>query len=206
MTNLTRKERERAAHREAILAAAEQVFAEHGYHRASMQEIAAHAEFSVGYIYKEFASKQGLYVELVDMRFTEHMERIERVLAAAPPGLDRARVAVTEVCRFFSEHEAFFRIFMRTGVESGDDMAPGIPEKCIHKWHAHVERMAAVVQGGIDAGRILDVDPLLIVRCMECVTHACLEHCMVHGVAADDAMIDLIVRIILHGIAAREGE
>jgi len=204
MTKLTRKQREKAAHRAAILDAAEKVFAEHGYHRASMQEIAERAEFSVGFIYKLFSSKQALYVELVDLRFTEHLEGVERVLGEAEPGLDRARVAVAEVFRFFSEHEAFFRIFMRAGVEGGDDVAPGVPEKCIHKWNAHVARMADIIQQGIDAGRILDVDPLLIVRCMEYVTHAGLEHCMVHGVEADDAMIDTIVRITLHGIAARE--
>jgi len=204
MTNLTRKQREKAAHRMEILDAAEKVFAEHGYHRASMQEIAECAEFSVGYIYSLFSSKRGLYVELVDMHFTDHVERIERVLVSAEPGADYTRLAVTEVFRFFSEHEAFFRIFMRVGVEGGEDVAPGVPETCIHKWNAHVARMGDLVQRGIDGGRIVDADPRLLVRCMAYVTHAGLEHCMVHGIAADDAMIDTIVRIVVHGIAARE--
>ena len=104
MTKLTRKQREKAAHRAAILDAAEKVFAEHGYHRASMQVIAERAEFSVGYIYSLFSSKRGLYVELVDMRFTDHVERVERVLVSAEPGADYTRLAVTEVFRFFSEH------------------------------------------------------------------------------------------------------
>jgi AcrR family transcriptional regulator len=204
MTNLTRKERERAARREAILDAAEQVFSERGYHRASMQEIAARAEFSVGHIYNQFSSKQGLYVALVDMRFTEHVERIERVLVSAEPGADYTRLAVAEVFRFFSEHEAFFRIFMRVGVEGGGGVAPGVPETCIHRWNAHVARMGDLVQRGVDDGRIFDADPRLLVRCMAYMTHAGLEHCMVHGVQADDAMIDTIVRIVTHGIAARE--
>jgi AcrR family transcriptional regulator len=63
--HLSRKERERLMHRDAILDAARDLLTEKPYDQITVQEIAARAEFSVGYIYKIFASKEDIYVTLI---------------------------------------------------------------------------------------------------------------------------------------------
>jgi AcrR family transcriptional regulator len=63
--SLPRKERERLMHRDAILDAARNLLSRKSYDEITVQEIAAEAEFSVGYIYKIFASKEDIYVTLV---------------------------------------------------------------------------------------------------------------------------------------------
>jgi len=60
-----RKERERAARKQAILQAAIKVFSQKGYDRTNMEEIAKEAELSKGIIYYYFASKEELFKELV---------------------------------------------------------------------------------------------------------------------------------------------
>ena len=60
-----RKERERAARKQAILQAAIKVFSRKGYDRTNMEEIAEEAELSKGIIYYYFASKEELFKELV---------------------------------------------------------------------------------------------------------------------------------------------
>lgn len=52
--------------REQLLGAAARVFARHGYHGASMNEIAAEAGFSKGALYWNFASKEELFLALLD--------------------------------------------------------------------------------------------------------------------------------------------
>ena len=62
---LSRKEREREQHRKEIMDAAMRLFAEHGYHSVSMQEIASEAEFATGTLYKFFSSKRELFREIM---------------------------------------------------------------------------------------------------------------------------------------------
>ncbi|MCI5131850.1 MAG: TetR/AcrR family transcriptional regulator, partial [Candidatus Electrothrix sp. EH2] len=61
----SRREREKQRQRKDMLEAAEQLFAEKGYHNASMQEIAEQAEFAVGTLYKFFKNKEDMYRALM---------------------------------------------------------------------------------------------------------------------------------------------
>lgn len=61
----SRRERERELRREAIIAAAQGVFAREGYFNATMAQIAAEAEFGMGTIYQFFPNKQGLFAEVI---------------------------------------------------------------------------------------------------------------------------------------------
>ena len=74
----TRREKERLAHRAAILDAAERVFAAKGFPGATIAEIAREAEFAVGSIYNFFPGKREL-AEAVMLRIaTERVEEVER--------------------------------------------------------------------------------------------------------------------------------
>jgi AcrR family transcriptional regulator len=149
--NMTRKERERAAHREAILETAEEVFGQKGFHSATVQEIAERSEFSVGYIYNHFENKEGLYVELVDRRLTEYMDHVEGRLNATGDGVHKVGVAIRAVLEFFVQHEQFFRIFIRVGGHAGDQLTPGLPEKTVQKYYDYTHRLAEMMRRGVDA-------------------------------------------------------
>ena len=74
---ITRKEREKERYKTEILHAAESVFSEKGYERARMSDIALEAEFSVGYLYQTWESKEDLYVSLFESKITEHIEYVQ---------------------------------------------------------------------------------------------------------------------------------
>ncbi|GAA3398917.1 TetR/AcrR family transcriptional regulator [Streptomyces roseoviridis] len=65
--------------RAALLKAALEVFAEHGFHAASIEQICERAGFTRGAYYSNFAGKEELFLALFD----EHGERIVRRLAEA---------------------------------------------------------------------------------------------------------------------------
>ena len=68
---LTRRERERAAHRQEIMNAAIRVFAKRGFGGATLDEVAQEAEFSKGALYLYFTSKEDiLYNTLYSMSVT----------------------------------------------------------------------------------------------------------------------------------------
>ncbi|PJK09334.1 hypothetical protein CO614_06910 [Lysobacteraceae bacterium NML120232] len=75
----------RAAHsqaqRERILSAAEHCFTEHGFHAASMAQIAKTADISTGLIYRYFSSKSELIHGIVERQmqcFAEDIQTFER--------------------------------------------------------------------------------------------------------------------------------
>ncbi len=58
---LSRRDRNKLKNRTEILEAALSVFAEKGYHQASIQEIADRADFAVSTLYALFENKEDLY-------------------------------------------------------------------------------------------------------------------------------------------------
>jgi AcrR family transcriptional regulator len=71
-TTPTTKKRKRltaAARREVIAAAATELFAERGYHGASIEEIAKRSGVTPPVVYDHFASKQALYRSLLEAHF-----------------------------------------------------------------------------------------------------------------------------------------
>jgi AcrR family transcriptional regulator len=79
----SRKERERIMHRGAILDAARDLLAVKPYDQITVHEIAAKAEFSVGYIYRLFESKEDIYVTLIRTMGDEMIGIMETHLGGA---------------------------------------------------------------------------------------------------------------------------
>jgi AcrR family transcriptional regulator len=74
-------ERRRAMTRDHLLEAAADVFSRNGFHGATLDEIASIAGFTKGAVYSNFASKDDLFVALMD-------DRIERQFAVATEVLE----------------------------------------------------------------------------------------------------------------------
>lgn len=91
----SRGERRRARTRIELLAAARKIFAERGYHEASIAEITALADVGVGTFYLHFRDKDDAFCTLLDEGF-QHMQEeiIADVQAARGPLLQRVVRAV----------------------------------------------------------------------------------------------------------------
>src|SRR5260370_21117643 len=86
-----RKERERMARRETILAAAAQVFAAHGVERATVEMVARQAEVAVGTIYLYFFSRDDLFLSLMAERIGKLRERYLEIHARGLKPIDELR-------------------------------------------------------------------------------------------------------------------
>ena len=58
----------RSARRAQLLAAAREVFGAHGYHAATLEEIAEEAGFSRGVVYSRFKTKADLFLAMLEER------------------------------------------------------------------------------------------------------------------------------------------
>ena len=87
---LSRKERERARHREEILKAALCLFSCKGFHNVSMQEIADKSEFAVGTLYKFFSSKESLFECLINYFGGKILSEVAEIIDG--PGTEAERL------------------------------------------------------------------------------------------------------------------
>ena len=71
--------------RERILAAAERIFARHGFFAARVSEIAKDAGVADGTIYLYFKSKDDLLISLFENRMRQVNERLRQAIAGRPP-------------------------------------------------------------------------------------------------------------------------
>ena len=72
-------ERRRQQTREHLLAAAAEVFAERGFHGASLDEVAAVAGFTKGAVYSNFKNKEDLFLALFQANYDREMEAIRAI-------------------------------------------------------------------------------------------------------------------------------
>ena len=110
---IERRERETLAARKAIIDAAIAVFAEHGYHGCTVEQLAGAAGYSVGSLYNYFSGKQQLY------RFA--LQKITRELQEAmqvelPESVGFFEAIVWSVQRHFTVMKPYRRFF-RTAFE-----------------------------------------------------------------------------------------
>lgn len=115
MNPLPRKARDKLLRRTDILSAATRVFAEKGYHKATMSDIARQAEYAVGTIYLYFKDKQALYLALTDEKIDELIRRIKEGVADAGGALEKIKALIEGEFAYFEENEDFFRIYFSEG-------------------------------------------------------------------------------------------
>jgi AcrR family transcriptional regulator len=104
--------------RAAILASALGVFADRGYHVASIDDIARDGGVSKALIYEHFASKQELYAELLEHHTGELFERLAAAIAAAGPGAaERLRTGVDAFFGFVEERRVAWQMLFREATD-----------------------------------------------------------------------------------------
>jgi AcrR family transcriptional regulator len=97
---LTREDKRRA-NQGRILQAARKVFAQHGYHGATIGEIADEAGLSNGAVYYNFANKEDLFLALLDEWRTELIGDIET--AVGRPGTAEPEHSFQDEMRYVIE-------------------------------------------------------------------------------------------------------
>src|SRR4051812_36136463 len=80
--------------RDRIVRAATRVFAEHGFHRATMQDIVRESGLSVGAIYTYFKSKSELILAGCDLITDQELGELRRRLSTITDFRERVAAAV----------------------------------------------------------------------------------------------------------------
>jgi AcrR family transcriptional regulator len=198
----SRKARERLRHRQEILSAALELFAQKGFYNVSMHDIAAAAEFATGTLYNFFASKEDLFFELL-------VACAEESLAVILPALEGPEDEGQKVAGFIAAHERIaveqivaVRLYL---LENRGRYLPG-PKVEAKKREIDARltsRLSEVIAAGVRKGLFNDIDPVLTAKCL-CAT---LESLILADPEAEDLRADLkrIETLFFRGLLKSSG-
>ena len=150
-------EEKREHRRLEILQAAKQVFAERGYHTASINDIIKSAGIARGTFYLYFSSKDAVFESILDLAIQELEARIISVdveEGAAPPGM-QLHENVSRVLKFMLADRALIQLILNHGLPPDTDLAHRV-----ESFFEHVEeRIESSLKHGMQMGLVRDCDP-----------------------------------------------
>src|SRR5215475_12515611 len=94
--------RDKEATRQRLLAAAEEVFAQKGYHGAVVEDIVRASDSSKGGFYFHFPNKQAIFMALIDALAPKLAAAVDRAIAAEPDPVAQLDAALRTVLETFS--------------------------------------------------------------------------------------------------------
>jgi len=154
-----RREREKQENRKTILESAKKVFAQKGFHAATMEEISVVAEFSKGAIYNYFANKETLFAELIIGKLDEIIQIVKTNLEKLEKPEGKIEKMIELILTFFEDEKETFRIIQSARYT----MDPGEKNKLFNmiqkKYLEYYSFIKGVIQEGISSGLLKKMDP-----------------------------------------------
>ncbi len=149
-----RRKREEQSRLQAILHAAESVFARKGYHETRMDDIAKKAELAKGTLYYYFKSKEEIYAHLLERESKKVYEEIKKRLPEKASFLEILQKVVDFSVEYFESNTGFLKIFLpcMCGVVPFDDVQA--LRRSTQSFDRHGEFVRACLQKSIDLERL----------------------------------------------------
>jgi len=154
---LSRRERERHMRRQAMLEAAQAVFAEKGYAHATLEEIAQRAEFGKGTLYNYFeGGKDDLLFAIFDDLYTELRLLIETALSGPEAAFRPIRVLFEEMIEacfaFFLDRQELFIILIKEAYRLHFSDEPSKAKYFKQQGERIVQAMVPALEAAMEAG------------------------------------------------------
>lgn len=194
----------RLRHREADLAglvqAAERVFSERGYHATSIRDVAREAGFSVGGIYQFFASKDELYLKVVDEQW-EHFFVLLSEASRADGSEARLHALVEAMFTAFEQRRGFFKLFLsersRLSASFTGEIAARVGE--------HTKRLRThlvdLMRAAVDEKILQPLPPEMLASAFMGMVHNCIFEAMASGASRPSRSTSEVLALFLHGAA-----
>ncbi len=177
-----RKSRRAALDRQEIMEAAMQLFAEHGYHNVSMQEISRKARFGLGTIYKFFKNKEGLYKAIVEEKAAECHRRQKEALRHRGDVIKRLEAYLKAKTSFLEENADFARLYLFETQGSRFSIRGGM-EKGVKELHDEIVSMLTdLFEEGMEKKRFRpEFSPRMLAVALEGLSNGIMVDWLEHG-------------------------
>jgi AcrR family transcriptional regulator len=197
---LTRKEKQ-ADTRSRLIRAAGKVFAENGLNNASIDDVAERAGFTKGAFYANFASKEELFLAMLDERFAARLEEIEATTATDEAPEEQARQAGADFSRAISADPQWERLFFEFAIHAARNER--FRAELVERYQTLRERIEELYRRRLERVEEVDESPIpldkLALMTFAMVNGMALEK-MLEPDAVDDELYGSMLMIFFTGL------
>ena len=163
-TNLppSRRERERARHRQEILDAACEVFSAKGYRSTTIADISKRSEFSIASIYKHFESKEDIYHSLIEDTLEMCYVKLEEAVRGIDSPLAQIRKSIDTIVDMFHENRAFLEFLVAEYRPRADLEDNPLARKSMDSYRRFLEFFAERFESAIERKEVADFEPIYL--------------------------------------------
>lgn len=184
--------------RDAIYEGAVHVLAEYGLNGATMERVAAAAGVAKGSLYNYFRSKDELLAFVHEKTIQPLHEATEQIATSDLPASEKLNAMVRNWRRYVGEHRATFQMLIKNSSCEGV-----LKEASLETNRDVVRRIAAVIEGGIQAGEFRAVNTQYAAEMLLAASKGLLEAEFAEGIQrSDDETIDTMISVFLRGLCA----
>ncbi len=186
-----------------ILEVAKVVFAEQGFHKATVDEIASRAGVAKGTVYLYFKSKDELFLKTLEFVFNEMMESVQVPEEIQDP-LERLKIGIRRYLEYLEEHKRLFGIILHDRVSSVRIPARS-QERKLEIYKALEQRIIALMKKCIEAGYLKPINPLWLASAITGIISRFVVNSLVFS--PNQKLTDLyplILEIFLNGAKAKQ--
>jgi AcrR family transcriptional regulator len=199
----TRAERQ-AATRAALLRSASRTICELGLHGASIDRIAAEAGYTKGAFYANFASKEDLFLTMLDEKFSAELQRLQAAMAGAREPVAQARQAAEEFLLYIDRDPQWPRLYQEFAAHAARDEV--FRKELAARQRALRARMAEVFAGWSAS---LGITPALPHADVAAMTFFIADGFLLDRIIdpeLDDGLYATVCEVFLRGLAAMAQE
>lgn len=185
--------------RQKVLEAAEAVFGQRGYDRASIAEITQRAGVAQGTFYVYFPDKKSVFTELVRMLSHQLRQDVATAVEGIADRLEVERVGFRSFFDFTHQHQSFYKIVRQAEFVDED----------LFRWYYHklAEGYRQGLSEAMERGEIRDLD-------LECLTYCLMGIADFLGMRwvlwndepPPERIFESMFTFIRHGMDARPGK
>lgn len=198
-----RRDEARALFRNAVLDAAEAVFAERGFHGARIQDVAERARIAVGTVYNHFEDKDAVLAALLEERAGELLEATQASDDDPKAFVARLEARVTRMLAYVHDHRGFFAIATEHGLFTGGAGAGTTTKSSVRRIEKLRGMFRELVLDGVARGEIEALDEDVLVRFLGGSIRALVLAAIDEGGQDPAAQARLVVDLFLHGAGKR---
>ena len=187
---------------QSIRDAAMRVIARKGMAAATMQEIADEAGVAKGTIYLYFRDRDDVVEKAFENAMSDLHKRVDEALEAPGTFEQKLRAVLSAQIGFFQTNREFFRLYISLRYPEGNAQQQRRQKRhCQPQYKSRVERIAAMLQEGMDRGEVRKMDPMrLALFIIEGSSAVIIERVLDEAPPPEEADIELIAGTILGGI------
>jgi AcrR family transcriptional regulator len=183
-----------------ILETATVVFAEFGYRRTRVQDIADRALVGKGTVYRIFPTKEALFLATVRYAVESLMEAVDRETEGIEDPIEQLKAAIKAYLRFFDAKPDIVELFLQERVEFRDLAKPTY---FLYK-DTRSQRWLSLIETLLKQGKLRPFSPEIILETLSELLYGAIviRHITASQVSLESRLEDQL-SIVLNGILSK---